>query len=74
VVVLAGEAETLAPDVEFNPVDGLQVKVEAPPAVSEVVVPGQMVVLELTVMMGGKFTFTVTWAVLLHPLLVPVTV
>jgi hypothetical protein len=43
VVVLAGEAETLAPDVEFNPVDGLQLKLDAPPAISVAEVPGQMV-------------------------------
>ena len=68
-------AVTVAPVVEDRPVAGLQLYVEAPLAVSEVLLPLQMVTEGETVTVGLGFTVTVTVAVLVHPFAsVPVTV
>ena len=42
-MVTDGAAETVAPVVALNPVEGVQVYVLAPEAVSNVLLPGQMV-------------------------------
>ena len=69
-------AVTVAPVVEDRPVAGLQLYVEAPLAVSEVLDPLQIVTEGgETVIVGLGFTVTVTVAVLVHPFAsVPVTV
>ena len=69
-------AVTVAPVVDDKPVEGLQLYVEAPLAVREVLLPLQIVVeVGETVIVGVVFTVTVTVAVLVHPLAsVPVTV
>ena len=58
---------TVAPVVDDNPVAGLQLYVEAPPAVRDVLVPLQIVTEGETVTVGLGFTVTVTVAVLVHP-------
>lgn len=69
-------AVTVAPVDEDKPVDGLQLYVEAPLAVSEVLLPLQIVVeAGEMVIVGVGFTVTVTVAVFVHPLpSVPVNV
>lgn len=73
VVVEDGLAVTDEPVDELRFVDGLQVYVCAPLALSVVDWPLQIVG-ELTEITGGGFTVTVTCAVAVHPLDVPVTV
>ena len=66
---------TVEPVVEDKPVAGLQLYVEAPPVVSDVLDPLQIVTEGETVTVGLGFTLTVTVAVLVHPFAsVPVTV
>ena len=66
---------TVAPVVEDKPVAGLQLYVEAPLAVRDVLAPLQIVTEGETVTVGFGFTVTVTVAVLVHPFAsVPVTV
>ena len=68
-------AVTVAPVVEDKPVEGLQLYVEAPFAVSGVLDPLQIVTAGETVTVGLGLTVTVTVAVLVHPFAaVPVTV
>ena len=69
-------AVTVAPVVADNPVAGLQLYVEAPFAVNDVLLPLQMVaVAGVTVTVGFGFTVIVIAAVLVHPFpSVPVTV
>lgn len=67
VVVVVGFAVTLAPVVDDKPVDGLQLYVEAPPAVSDVLAPLQIVTDGETVTVGLGFTVTITVAVFVHP-------
>jgi hypothetical protein len=76
VVVVVGFAVTVAPVVADKPVAGLQVYVVAPLAVSNVLLPLQIVaVVGETVTVGFGFTVTITVAVLVHPFAaVPVTV
>ena len=75
VVVAVGLAVTVAPVVEDKPVEGLQLYVEAPLAVSDVLEPLQIVTEGETVTVGLGFTVTLTVAVLVHPFAsVPVTV
>ena len=76
VVVTVGDAVGLAQVVQLNPVDGAQLYVDAPLAVSEVLLPEQMEgAFGLTVMVGKGFTVTVTVAVPVQPDdVVPVTV
>ena len=75
VVVPAGLAVTLAPVAADNPVDGDQAyEVELPVAVNVVDEPAHIATLDPLLIAGNGFTVTVTAAVLLHPLAVPVTV
>ena len=67
-------AVTLAPVVPDKPVDGLQEYVVPPVAVSVVEEPLQIATPEPAPMEGIALTVTVTVAVLLQPLVVPVTV
>ena len=76
VVVLTGLAITAAPVIADNPVAGDQLKVTAPLAVNEVLLPLQIVaeagVREIT---GNEITATSTTTVFVHPFAsVPVTV
>lgn len=74
-MVAIGLAVTVAPVVEDSPVAGLQLYVVAPPAVSDVLAPLQIVTAGETVTVGLGFTVTLTAAVLVHPFAsVPVTV
>jgi hypothetical protein len=72
--VAAGEAVTEAPLLLLRPVAGLQVKVEAPPAVKGVEVPLQMKVPEDTVIVGEVTMLTVTTVESEQAPVVPVTV
>lgn len=76
VVVVVGPAVTVAPVVPDNPVDGLHEYVEAPDAVSDTLLPLQIVGADgVTLTVGKGFTVTVTFFVLTHPFAsVPVTV
>ena len=75
VVVVVGLAVTVAPVDEDKPVAGLQLYDVAPLAVSEVLVPLQIVVVVgATVTVGSGLTVTVTVVVPVHPLVVPETV
>jgi len=75
VVVEDGPAVMLDPVVADNPVEGVQVYVEPPLALSAVVPPLQIATLEPPLIVGIAFTDTVTVAVLLQPAaLTPVTV
>ena len=68
-------AVTVAPVVADKPVAGLQLYVEAPIAVNDVLLPLQIVaVVGETVTVGTGLTVTVTVAVPVHPLVVPETV
>ena len=69
-------AVTVAPVVVFNPVEGAQLYVLAPLAVSEAEPPLHMVADDGVIVNVGKgFTVTITVCVFTHPLeLVPVTV
>lgn len=58
---------TLDPVVEDKPVAGLQLYVEAPPALSDVLVPLQIVTEGETATVGLGFTVTTTVAVFVHP-------
>ena len=69
-----GLAVTLAPVVADKPVDGLQEYVVPPVAVNIVEEPLQMATPEPALIIGMELTVTVTVAVLLQPLVVPVTV
>ena len=69
-----GFAVTLAPVVEFRAVDGLHVYVFAPPAVSTVDCPSQIVGDGETAITGNRLTVTVTCAVAVHPFRSPVMV
>ena len=69
-----GLAVTLAPVVPDKPVDGLHEYVVPPVAVSVDYEPLQIVTLEPPLIVGMALTVTVTVAVLLQPLVVPVTV
>ena len=60
VVVAEGWATTVAPAVALRPVDGLQLKLFAPEAVSVVLFPAQMEVVPAMVTTGTAFTCTVT--------------
>ena len=74
-MVVVGLAVTVAPVVADNPVAGLQLYVEAPLAVIDVLLPLQIVaVVGETVTVGTGLTVTVTVAVPVHPLVVPETV
>ena len=65
----------MGPVVEDKPVAGLQLYVKAPPAVSDVLAPLQIVTEGETVTVGLGLTVMVTVAVLVHPFAsVPVTV
>ena len=64
---------TVEPVVPLKPVEGVQLYVVPPEAVS-VAVPPEHIVGELTVIVGVGLTVTVDVAVAEHPLLVPVTV
>ena len=72
---VVGLAVTVAPVVDDKPVEGLQLYVEAPLAVSDVLLPLQIVVeVGEMVTVGLAFTVTVTVAVFVHPFAsVPVT-
>ena len=77
VVVEVGPALTTEPDVDDNPVAGLQVYVDAPDAVKVILLPLQIVAeVGDTVTLGSGFTVTTVAAdVVEHPLLfVTVTV
>jgi hypothetical protein len=75
VVVEAGLAAGLAQVVQDKPVDGDQLYVVAPVAVSVVEEPLQMLTAEPALTVGNALTVIVTLAVLVHPFpLVPVTV
>ncbi len=75
VVVEDGLAVTGEPVDALRFVDGVQVYVCAPPAVSVADCPLQIAEGGVTVMMGSGFTVTVTCVEAVHPLLsVPVTV
>lgn len=74
VVVEVGFAVTDAPVVLLNPVAGLQMYVVAPDAASTVDCPAQIAAGVGTVITGTGLIVTVTCAVALHPLEVPVTV
>ena len=69
-----GLAVILAPVVADKPVEGLQEYVVPPVAVNIVEEPLQIATPEPTPMEGIALTVTVTIAVLLQPLVVPVTV
>ena len=69
-----GLAVTLAPVVPDKPVDGLHEYVVPPVAVSVVDEPLQIAMPEPALIAGIALTVTVTVAVLLQPLVVPVTV
>ena len=69
-----GLAVTLAPVVPDNPVDGDHEYVVPPVAVNVVDEPLQMATPEPALIVGIALTVTVTVAVLLQPLVVPVTV
>ena len=60
--------------VLFKPVAGAQLYVVAPLAAIAVLVPSQIVVVPEALTFGIGLTVTVTFAVLLHPFVVPVTV
>ena len=65
----------LAAVLELSPVAGFQLYVVPPPAFMVVVVPLHIVPdTGVAVMVGMAFTVTVTVAVELHPVVVPVTV
>jgi hypothetical protein len=74
VVVVPGDAVTVAPVDGERPVVGDHVYVVAPEAVNVVEAPAHMAVLGLTVTVGGGRTVTVTWSVVTQPAVVPVTV
>ena len=76
VVVVVGLAVTVAAVVDDKPVAGLQLYVVAPFAVSDVLLPSQIVAdAGVTVTVGLGFTVIVTVAVLVHPFpSVPVTI
>lgn len=68
-------AVTVAPVAEDKPVDGLQLYVVAPLAVSDVLLPSQIVAAAgVTITVGTGLTVTVTVVVPVHPLVVPDTV
>ena len=69
-----GFAVTLAPVVADNPVDGDHKYVVPPVAVSIVEEPLQMATPEPAPIVGIALTVTATVAVLLQPLVMPVTV
>ncbi len=74
-VVEFGLAETVEPVVEDNPVDGLHIYVDPPPAVSVTDWPLQIGEGELIFIVGSGLIVTVILLVLEHPLAsVPVTV
>ena len=73
-MVEVGLAVTLAPVVADKPVDGLQEYVVLPVAVNIVEEPLQIATPEPAPIVGIALTVTVTVAVLLQPLVVPVTV
>ena len=74
-VVDVGLAVTLAPVVADSPVEGVQLYVVAPVAVRVVPDPPvQIATPEPALTTGVVFTVTVMLAVLLQPLVVPVTV
>ena len=58
---------TVDPVVDDKPVEGLQLYVEAPLAVSDVLAPLQIVTAGETVTVGLGFTVTITVAVFVHP-------
>ena len=73
--MVVGLAETAAVLVEESPVEGVQLNVAAPLAVSVTLLPVKIVAeLGLTAIVGNGFTVTVTVDVLSHPApFVPVT-
>ena len=75
-MVVIGLAVTIAPVVVFNPVEGDHAYVDAPLAVSAVLLPLQILGAEgVTVKLGRGFTVITTVFVFVHPAeLVPVTV
>lgn len=75
VVVVVGEAVTVAPVVPLNPVAGDQLYVLAPLAVKVALLPAHMVTLAgVTETVGTVFTVTTTVVDPEHPPVVPVTV
>lgn len=76
VVVVTGDADTLLPFTEFNPMDGDHVYVLPPFAVKETELPAQTGAGDegLITITGTGFTVIITLAVPLHPDEVPVTV
>lgn len=73
-MVAEGLAVTPEPAVELRPVPGDHVYVAAPPAVSDTLLPVQMVAaLGVTVTANDGATVIVTFVVLLQPVEVPVT-
>ena len=75
IVVVVGLAVMPEPVVAVRPVDGDQLYVVPPPAVSVVEVPVHIATDEPPLMVGSAFTVTVLVPVLIHPFAsVPVTV
>ena len=73
-IVEVGLAETFAPVVALNAVEGLHAYVFAPPAVSAADCPLQIVCEGVTETTGSGLTVTVTCADDVHPFTSPVTV
>jgi len=69
-----GVAVTEEPLEELNVDEGVQLYVLAPPAVSVILCPMQIEAFGVTVTTGKEFTVTVTCAVEVQPLMLPVTV